>query len=247
MSRFWNSTHLGTFDAVAALVERHPERIVGFGSVTPVDQKGRLNRKGLREFKLAVGERGLRGLMLGAGYGHWYPNDRRVYPFYEAASEMGVPIAFHLGTTFCHPAGASVCPVKYGRPWLLDDVLIDFPDLKINIEHLGYPWANETLSMMVHAPNLYTDIALMWRYPTVLAWNLVVAKEMGVIDRVIWGSDRITWGAGGEGTTAALLEELTFVQTTINEIAGRAGWPTLSGDNLRGILGENAIRFYDIT
>jgi predicted TIM-barrel fold metal-dependent hydrolase len=247
MSRIWSSTHLGTFKPIGELVSRYPGRIAGLGSVTPIDQKGRLNRTGLRQFRQAVKEFGLRGLMLGAGYGHWYPNDRRLYPFYEAAEELDAVIAFHLGTVLPHPAGATVCPLKYGRPWLLDDVLIDFPSLRINVEHMGYPWPQETLSMMVHAPNLYTDIALITRQPTMLAWNLVAAKEMGVIDRVMWGSDRITWGAGGEGNTEVVLKELDLVRRGLNVIAERAGWPTLAPQEVEGILGANAVRFYGLS
>jgi len=246
MTRVWNSSQFGRFDEVVALRDAYPDRVVAVGSVDPIDSKNRLNRAGLRQFEDAVTNHGVKGLMLGAGYGHWYPNDRRLYPFYERAEALGVPIAFHLGTAFRNPAGATVCPIQYGRPWLLDEVLIDFPQLRVNIEHMGHPWEHETIAMMAHAENLFTDIALLYRWPTQLAWNLAMAKEHGVIDQVLWGSDRITWGPSGEGTKESLESELDLIQSTIRRIARKSGWPTLTDEDIEGVLGKTAARFYGI-
>lgn len=50
--------------------------------------------------------------------------------------------------------------MKYARPWLLDDLTIDFPDLRFNVEHMGYPWTEELLAIMTRSSNVYTDIAM---------------------------------------------------------------------------------------
>ena len=67
--------------------------------------------------------------------------------------------------------------------------MIDFPALRINVEHMAYPWTEELCALMKRAPNVYTDVSELFARPTLLAWNLVLAKEYRVIDRVIWGSD----------------------------------------------------------
>jgi predicted TIM-barrel fold metal-dependent hydrolase len=81
--------------------------------------------------------------------------------------------------------------MEYACPWLLDDIIIDFPDLRINVEYMGYPWTKELIAVMAHAPNVYDDISAMFRRPTILAWKLVLAKEYGVINRVIYGTDYV--------------------------------------------------------
>jgi predicted TIM-barrel fold metal-dependent hydrolase len=41
----------------------------------------------------------------------------------------------------------------------VDEVAIDFPTLKINLSHTGYPWIDEWCSMIFRHPNVYGDIS----------------------------------------------------------------------------------------
>ena len=95
---------------------------------------------------------------------------------------------------------------------------------------------------MKHAPNLYTDVCELFTRPTVLAWYLLMAKEYGVIDRIIWGSDYdIYWYDDYDfsGYIKKVKSETSWIRNGLNKILTKSGWPTLSNQEINGILGNN--------
>ena len=250
---------LGSNEIAAQIQDSAPERIIAFAAEEPIaTTKGHIgypnhpkvvtdvfNRNGLREFERYVVERGLKGLLLTPPYGHYYANDRRVYPFYEKAVELDVPIWFHHSHAF---SPAVICPMKYARIWLLDDVIIDFPELRINIEHMGYPWTEELLSIIARSPNVYTDICQFIgpsfeKIPPrrlLLARNLGLAREYGALDKVIWGTDYV--GESIDEYITLVQSEVTYIRDGLNEDMDRVGYPPLTKREREGILSENARR-----
>ena len=86
-----------------------------------------------------VKELGLRGLKLGPVYQHFDPQDRKHWPlFAKVRRSSSLPIMWHQGTTF--PSRARL---KWGLPLQLEDIAMDFPDLKMIIAHLGHPWEED--------------------------------------------------------------------------------------------------------
>lgn len=81
------------------------------------------------------------------------PDDARCYPLYAKCSELGIPVGLQVGHS------AEVLPSDVGRPYLIDRVAIDFPNLKINLSHTGWPWTNEFCSVIWRQPNVYGDIS----------------------------------------------------------------------------------------
>src|SRR4051794_6874506 len=81
------------------------------------------------------------------------PNDRRCYPLYAKCVELGVPVGFQVGHS------AEVLPADCGRPMLADEVAREFPTLRINLSHTGWPWTGELCSMLWRHPNVYGDIS----------------------------------------------------------------------------------------
>jgi len=234
VSRAW----LGSNELTIDLQEKFPERIVGIIGAEPLDERDVFNTKRLRVVKSAVKEHGIRGLLFTPPYGHFYANDKRVYPFYEAAVDLDIAVYFH------HAGGAGggggeayFAPLKYARPILLDDVVIDFPDLRINVEHMGYPWTEELLAIMKHAPNVYTDIAQLLDRPKLLAWYLAMAKEYGVIDRVLWGSDYV--GEDVSEYFKIVQREIIWIRKDLNKTLKQSGWSTLSREEVDGLLTKN--------
>ena len=200
----------------------------------------------LKEFKIAVKQHGIKGLLFTPPYGHFYANDKKVYPFYEAAVEFDVAIYFHHaggagggGGEACH------APLKYARPIILDDIVIDFPDLRINVEHMAYPWTEELLALMKHAPNTYTDIAQLLDRPTLLAWYLTMAKEYGVIDRVFWGSDYV--GEDISEYFKIVQREIMWIKKGLNKTLKQSRWPTLSQEEINGLLSRNVKKLLKVS
>ncbi|MDN5862028.1 MAG: amidohydrolase family protein, partial [Salinisphaera sp.] len=62
------------------------------------------------------------------------PNDRRCYPLYAKCVELGIPVGLQVGHS------AEPLPSNVGHPMLADDVAIEFPTLKMNLSHTGWPW-----------------------------------------------------------------------------------------------------------
>lgn len=240
----------GTNDIIVDLEEKFPERFRGVFGAEPLDKNDVLKKKRLEEFKAAVKDHGIRGLWFGPPYQHIYANDKRIYPFYEVAQEYGVVVYYHHGGGIGGGGGpANAAPLKYARAILLDDVVIDFPNLRINVEHMAYPWTEELLALMKHAPNVYTDVCELFYRPTVLAWYLMMAKEYGVIDRVIWGSDYdVYWYEDYDFTRyfKKVKKETSWIKKDLNMILRRSGWPTLSQEEIDGILGGNVKKLWKL-
>jgi uncharacterized protein len=136
-------------DLVARTVAQHPDRLIGFAGADP--HKGRL---ACDELERAVGSLGLCGLKLLPHLHMLRPNDPKMYPLYETARGLNIPVLFHTGTQF--HAGTKI---KYCRPMDLDEVAIDFPGLNLIMAHFGYPWFHEGLSVVLRNPNVWFNIA----------------------------------------------------------------------------------------
>ncbi|WP_425532219.1 amidohydrolase family protein [Aromatoleum anaerobium] len=81
-------------------------------------------------------------------------NDKRLWPFYEKAVELGVPLTVHTGMSYVCPQPSRNCQVGQ-----LDDVLLDFPDLKIIAYHAGWPHSEELIGLCGKHKNLYLSLS----------------------------------------------------------------------------------------
>ncbi len=96
----------------------------------------------------------IKGLKFYPGYEPFYPNDIRLKLMYEMAVEYNVPVMFHSGDTYA-PTGK----VKYSHPLHIDDLAVDYPDLKIVICHIGNPWIKDCMEVVYKNNNVYADIS----------------------------------------------------------------------------------------
>lgn len=136
-------------ELVAETVASHPDRLIGFASVDP--NKGAPARKELRR---AVERDGMKGLKLLPHLVELTANDKKSYGLYRQAEDLGIPVLFHMGTQF-HTGTR----LRYCRPIDVDDVAVDFPELKLIIAHFGWPWYEEALAVVHRNPNVYFNIA----------------------------------------------------------------------------------------
>ncbi|HEX7166018.1 MAG TPA: amidohydrolase family protein [Acidimicrobiales bacterium] len=173
-----------TNDAVAALVERHPDRFLGFASVDPWKGKA-----AIAELRRAVEDLGLKGLKLHPSAQLFAPNDTRFYGLYETAASLGIPVLFHTGTTGLGagtPGGGGI-KLGYSRPIFLDDVAADFPDLTIIGAHPSWPWQDEMLAVAQHKTNVWIDLS-GWS-PRRWSPELTKAVLGPLQDRSLFGTD----------------------------------------------------------
>lgn len=136
----------GQLEHHLAILRRFPGRYTAFVGVDP-------RREGAVELlERGVTQWGFRGLKLHPAAG-FYPDDRDIYPIYEKAAELGVPVITHTG--------ASPAPLrsKYTVPVYLDDVVTDFPELTVIAAHMGQGWWQELASLAHANHNLLVDIS----------------------------------------------------------------------------------------
>jgi len=163
---------------IAAYANEHREKVIGFAAVDPA-------RDDVEEtLEHAVDRLRLKGVKLGPIYQGVHPTDSRMMAVYRLCQERGLPILIHQGTTFVTRA-----PLKFALPVLLEDVAIEFPRLKMVIAHLGHPWIAETLVLIRKQPNFYADISALHYRPWQFYNALILAKEYGVLDKLLFGSD----------------------------------------------------------
>ena len=169
------TTGVMTNERVAEFCRDVPE-LIPFACLNPFmhhDMSGMLER--------LVQKFGFKGLKLLPPYQHFYPNDARMYPAYAKAQQLGLPVMFHTGLSM-----VTNTRVKYADPLLLDDVAIDFPELKIIMSHSGRGvWYEQAFLMATLHENVYMEITglppqnLLTYFP----------KLDRMLDKVIFGTD----------------------------------------------------------
>ncbi len=169
-------------DYVHEMISKYPDRLIGFHTVDPLGGLAEVRR-----FERAVKELGIRGMKMLPSYNQVKLNDRRIWPLFEVAQELNAPVIVHTGWSAL-PQGKML---EYDHPLFLEDVALDFPDLKIVIAHLGFHWAPAAIHFMAKFPNVYADFAYwaetapLFRAAQIWVW----AKKLGVGNRFLWGSD----------------------------------------------------------
>ena len=152
------------------------KRLIPFCDINPhlfTDLGSELRRK--------VEVEGFRGLKLYPTYQHYYLNDRRIYPLYQAAQDLKIPVLIHTGSSVFKGSR-----IKYGDPLHLDDVANDFPSLNLVMAHSGRGfWYDRAFFLSRLHANLYMELsglppAKLLSYFPDLARNT---------DKVIFGSD----------------------------------------------------------
>ena len=109
-------------------------------------------------------------------------NDARHYPIYQVCEELGIPVGINAGIP-----GPQVRS-RVQHPELLEDVLIDFPDLTVIVAHMGHPYEELLMNYMRKWPNLYVSCTAY--APRYMDPNLVAFMNTKTYrGRVIWGSD----------------------------------------------------------
>ena len=137
------------YERVYEVCTKHPERFSGLAGIDPFR-----GMSGLKDLEKAVNEFGFVGAHL---YPHWCelpPDHRKYYPYYAKCCELNIPIMMQVGHNLIYSKNRRLPSVA--RPILLDQVAIDFPELKLIGIHIGIPWTEEMISMCWKHENIYT-------------------------------------------------------------------------------------------
>jgi predicted TIM-barrel fold metal-dependent hydrolase len=171
-------------EEVARSCAEHADVLIPFASLDPWRGKA-----AVRQAHKLVNEYGVRGFKFHPSLQDFSPNDRLAYPLYEAIEELRVPALFHTGQTGIGagvPGGGGI-RLKHSNPMLVDDVAVDFPELRIVLAHPSFPWQDEALAVATHKPYVYIDLS-GWS-PKYFPPNLVRYANTLLKDKVLFGSD----------------------------------------------------------
>ena len=131
-------------EQVTQLADEAPGRVMGLFGIDPTE-----GMAGVRRLEESVKD----GPFVGAHlhpYGFGIPvNHRRFYPFYAKCAELDIPVVMQVGHS------AERMPSAMGRPLLVDDIALDFPDLRIVGAHTGWPWVEELVALAWKHRNVY--------------------------------------------------------------------------------------------
>ncbi|WP_461199453.1 amidohydrolase family protein [Enterococcus sp. N249-2] len=172
-------------EEIAQLTALAPELFVGFATADP------RNPSAASVLRKAFIELDLQGFMVDTAKWKIYPNDERLYPLYQICSELGRPIIFHSGLSLESNAHS-----KYAQPILFEEVLQEFPDVKMCFAHFGWPWHNETAALLIKYPNAYANTAMMYMGSSYQMMRQVFKQDFPLSalihnfpDKIMFGSD----------------------------------------------------------
>lgn len=166
---------------VARYVRGHEDRLAAVGSVHP-----RHTRDAGGETRRLFEELGIRMLKIHPPHQLFAANaylsgEDGLREVYAAAQELGRPVMIHTGTSI-FPGARN----HFADPMAVDDVAVDFPDLRIILAHAGRPLYMETAVFLVRRhPNVHLDLSGI--PPKKLLEYLPRLEELA--PRCLWGTD----------------------------------------------------------
>jgi predicted TIM-barrel fold metal-dependent hydrolase len=158
--------------------KQHPRRLLALAGIDP-------RRKDAPDLiRQCIKDYGMKGLKWHPDFG-FYPNSKKAYKMLKVVNELDVPLLTHCGPWR---------RVKYSHPMHLDDVALDFPDLKIIAAHIGDMFWRDWVAIAKHRPNLFGDLS-MWQFIATGQPVLFRRYLREIID--LLGSNRLLFGTDG--------------------------------------------------
>jgi len=166
---------------------------------------------------------GARGVKLHPANQRFAPGDRRLWPLYEEAQRLELPIISHCGLSFDKEFP------EYASPTAFREVLDQFPRLTVVLAHLGYGFLDESFEMAAGYPSLMFDCSYAVEGsldpPAISDEDVVTMFRRVGAHRVLFASD---WPWGHPLRDAERIRRLPLT----DEEKG-----LILGDNARRVLG----------
>lgn len=214
-------------ERIAEHVRAHRDRMVAFAGVDPSGPK-----EAIAELRRCKSELGMVGLSIAPAAQDFHPSNSQAMTVYAEAAQLALPIVFHAGV---HVSAAT--KLEYAHPLLLDEVAREFPELKIVIAHLGYPWMEETIVLLEKHPNVYAEISWLMHQPWKAHQALLSAYQCHVMDKLLFGS-------GFPFAPASMGIEALY---SINHLCQGTNLPMIPREQLRGIVERDALTLLGVS
>lgn len=181
---------------VRDFIRMAPDRFSGYAFIDdPADSAAPAR------LKTAVREYGLCGLKLYPSIQMFHPCDTALFPLYEEARSLGIPITFHFGIS-----NAPIADYRFVNPIELQLPLKLFPRLNFIVAHFGAGFFREVCLLGFHNKNIFLDTSGTnnWRefMPEIIPLEEVFRRAVGIYsaERILFGTDSLLRpGAGYRG------------------------------------------------
>jgi predicted TIM-barrel fold metal-dependent hydrolase len=158
------------------LAEKYPDRFSVAVRVQPRD-----NIQALRNLEYLVKNHNVVAAKVSAhSIGAPY-TDKMYWPVYTKCIELGIPITVNVG----FPAPKT--RAEYQNPIYLDEVCETFPELRIVMTHIGDPWVDTVVVLLLRWPNLFLMTSAF--YPKYYPQKLLDFMNTRGGDKVMFASD----------------------------------------------------------
>jgi uncharacterized protein len=224
----------------AAFRSRYPDRFLWYATVdTPLADTA------IKQLEWQVREFGVDGLKLypaffydGKGDGWRLDGPDFATPLLEAARELGIRnVAVHK---------ALWLPPAPRDAFRIDDLaapLERFPDLNFHIVHAGAAFLDQTAELLSRHRNLYATLESVFAY--VVVRPRAFAQVLGTLLQAC-GSGQLMYGSGSNLSHPAPLLAAFDGYEFPAEIIAEFGFPQVTEEDRRLILGGNALRVYGL-
>ena len=215
--------------AIANIARKYPNKCIAFAGVDPRrDDAPQI-------FQRCVEEWGMKGLKMHPDFGY-YPNSPEAYRLLEIVQKYKLTILTHTGPL--PPPGRA----KFTQPLYLQDILVDFPDIKIIAAHCGMLcWWPEWAVIAAQNPNLYGDLA-EWQFMAFNRYEKFCQTLRDMLDtagptKILFGTDSPVFDPVLPSKNwLQLIKDLPYkappgIKFTEEEIAG------ILGKNAQAVLG----------
>ncbi|MBC8476862.1 MAG: amidohydrolase [Dehalococcoidia bacterium] len=145
----WGVIDTDSHEKTAEIVSQYPDRFIGVAVVDP-----REGMKAVRELERAVKELYLKCFYATPFRFGIRANDKKFYPLYAKAVELDIPVFVYTTMTY-----RTDFPMDIGHPVYLDEVAMDFPELRIIAGLGGWPWVPEMVGVARRHRNVYISTA----------------------------------------------------------------------------------------
>lgn len=169
-------------ETIAQFCKDHGGRFVGWAGVDPYRGEA-----AARELEAAVRELGLRGLNIQCFEQKLPIDDPKLMALYAKCVELDIPVNVHCGINF-----STDSLMEYGRPLLLDRVMVAFPKLRVVASPPGWPWVHELIGVAWRHANVHIAVsAVRPKYLDVPGSGYEGLLQYGntiLQDRILFGS-----------------------------------------------------------
>ena len=146
---------------------------------------------------------------------------RRSRAVFRIAAKHDVPVMIHTGDTYSKTA-----KVRMAHPLLVDDIAVDYPDVRFVMCHLGNPWFQDAAEVLYKNDNVFADISGLTLGEFTYDFERYVAMRLKDMitymgdpgQQLMYGTD---WPLVGMRPYVKLLDELEFTDEQYENVAWR--------------------------